>query len=100
MSPIRDFAARLAHGGADASKILQEIELTFEPGAMSRQNVNAIIHSVKAGLDTNNHCGKNTPQRTRTPEAISTVAALVDRTGGSRWSKSKLKLVSPSMRSI
>ena len=81
MSPIREFASHLAaaDGKADASQILQEIDKAFWPGAMSRQNVNSIIRSVKAGLDTKDRRGENTPRRTRTPEAISIVAALVEK---------------------
>ena len=78
MSPIREFASRLAMDNANASKILQEIDQAFWPEAMSRQNVNKIIRSVKAGQDTKDRRGENTPRRTRTPEAISIVAALVE----------------------
>ena len=60
MGPVRDFAANLARGGADASKILQEIAGTFPQETMSRQNVNSIIRTVKAGHDASDQWGWNT----------------------------------------
>ena len=79
MSSICVFAAHLANGGADATKILQETDLAFTPGTMSRQNVNAMICAAKAGQDATNCRGTNTPLHTRAPEAISTIAALVEK---------------------
>ena len=78
MGPIRDFAAHLAKGGANASKILEEIDKAFEKGAMSRQNVNLIIRTVKADQETADQRGLNTPRRARTPEAIAAVAAVIE----------------------
>ena len=77
MGPVRDFAANLARGGADASKILQEIAGAFLLETMSRQNVNSIIRTVKAGHDASNQQGWNTEKRVRTPEAIAAVEAVV-----------------------
>ena len=77
MGPVRDFAANLARGGADASKILGEIEAAFPDETMSPQNVNLIIKTVKAGLETADQRGLNTPKRARTADAIAAVEAVL-----------------------
>ena len=79
MGPVRDFAANLARGGANAMKILGDIAAAFPKQTMSHQNVNAIIRTINAGLETADQPGLKTPKRARTPDAIAAVeASLLD----------------------
>ena len=77
MTRVRDFVVDLANGNHTANEILEELDRTFGPKAMSKAAVYKILATVKANGDTTDKRGLASSRPVRTPEVVEAVKAYI-----------------------
>ena len=78
MTRVRDFVVDLANGGHSHNEIMEELDRTFGPKAMSKPAIYKILHTINAGGDATNQRGMGAAFPVRTPEVIASVKAFIE----------------------